>query len=146
MVSIKGCKRQGKGIRFIKPNDNLVQEYLSQADENLTAMELNKGKWKIITAYYACYEALYAILMKLGVKCEIHEYTLKLMESIDSFDQEEVEFITDLKKSRIDAQYYMKEKQFDQEEQVKAFVLKCKDICEHIDIDNTVKKIREEIK
>ncbi|MEA2003961.1 MAG: hypothetical protein U9O53_03295 [archaeon] len=49
----------------------------------------------MITAYYACYNALYSILMKCGIKSEIHDCTIELMDFFD-FEAKDIEFITQL--------------------------------------------------
>ncbi len=140
------CFKQVKGIKFIEPNNNLSQEYIKEADNTLEAMLINKGKWKVITAYYACYNALYAILMKIGIKSEIHDCSLELMNYIDSFDKEDYLFLNSLKRERIDVQYYLKEKEISsqQEEKVKLFILKCKQILKSLDLDKIKEKIKSE--
>lgn len=85
------------------------------------------GKWKVITAYYACYNALYSILMKAGVKSEIHDCTLSLMDFLE-FENHEKDFMMHLKVDRIDAQYYLKDKKLSDDKTVKQFVNKCKQI------------------
>lgn len=75
MASISWCKRQHKGIRLIEPNDNLFQEYIQTAEETLDVLRSIKGKskvWMATTKYYCEYFAFYSMLMKIGVKCEIH--------------------------------------------------------------------------
>jgi len=39
--------------------------------------------WLATTKYYCEYFAIYAVLMKLGIKCEIHECTIKLVEFLE---------------------------------------------------------------
>lgn len=65
--------------------------------------------WKISTAYYTIYFSLYAILMRLGVKCEIHSCTIEFAKRFlkDYFEESEVGFIKDSLKARIDSQYYV---------------------------------------
>ncbi|NOQ56162.1 MAG: hypothetical protein GQ477_05155 [Nanohaloarchaea archaeon] len=88
---------------------------------------MTKGKWKVITAYYACYNASYSILMRCGIKSEIHECTIELMNLFD-FDEHDIDYISKLKQDRIHVQYYLKEIQLDDEDDVKEFILKCKQI------------------
>src|SRR3989344_7062040 len=101
------CCKQKKGIKLIDLKPHLSESYIKEADETLENMFLSKGKWKIITAYYACYNAIYAILMKCGIQCEIHECTIELMK-LFNFASSEIEFMKKLKEDRIQTQYYLK--------------------------------------
>lgn len=142
MNKLEWCCKQKKGISLVEPNVNLSGEYIKEADESLEAMLLNKGRWKIITAYYACYNAIYSILMLVGIKSEIHECSIELMGLISGFDEEDTLFLKKLKDDRIAVQYYLKEKELKNENQIKDFILKCKKILKSIDAD----KIRQKVK
>ena len=107
MVSLNWCKKQIHGVELIESKVHLSESYLEEAHDSFEAFLKNDGKWKIITGYYACYNALYSILMKCGIKSEIHDCSIKLME-LFSFTEAEVEFMGSLKKKRIDVQYYLK--------------------------------------
>lgn len=146
MDKLKWCCEQKKGISIIEPNKNLSEEYIKKADESLEAMLINKKGWKIITAYYACYNALYSILMLAGIKSEIHECSIELMNLIDEFKSEDIHFLKGLKKDRIDVQYYLKDRKLEDEDQAKAFVLKCKQILMSINPDKVRNKIKEAMK
>ena len=97
---IKWCAEQKKGINLIEPKLHLSESYIKEADETLENVFVTKGKWKLITAYYACYSALYALLMKAGIKCEIHDCTFELME-LFGFNTSEIEYLRKLKEDRI---------------------------------------------
>jgi uncharacterized protein (UPF0332 family) len=125
LEKIKWCMCQKKGIELIDLNLNLSKAYIDEADETLENVFLAKGKWKIITSYYACYNALYSILMKCGIKSEIHECTIELMYLYD-FDEQEINFLKNLKEDRIKVQYYLKKIDLKDESKVKKFILKCK--------------------
>lgn len=65
------------------------------------------------TKYYIKYFAVYSILMKVGIKCEIHDCTIAIVELLEeqgivpkntSYELEED------KELRIDNQYYLKNK------------------------------------
>ncbi|MBU1005240.1 MAG: hypothetical protein KJ561_05415 [Nanoarchaeota archaeon] len=145
---LKWCLNKEKGIKVTPPNENLSSEYIKEADETLGIMMSIKGKWKAITAYYACYNALYAILMKAGIKSEIHECSIGLMNLIKEFGREDIILFVFLKKARIDAQYYLKEVVFNKDNEVKKFVNKCKQILllDISYIQEEVKKIQNEEK
>ena len=122
---IKWCLKQGKGIVLIEPKPHLSESYIKEADETLENVFSAKGKWKLIIAYYACYNALYALFMKSGIKCEIHDCTLELMD-LFGFEPSEKDYLQKLKEDRIQVQYYLKEIVIKDEDSVKRFVSKCK--------------------
>ena len=64
------CKKEG--LSLIEPNSDLANGYIKKAEEALESMRMNIIKdWEISTAYYTIYFSLYAVLIKLGLKCEI---------------------------------------------------------------------------
>ncbi len=138
MNKIGWCLKQKKGIEIVEPNDNLCKAYFQDADESLDVMKEAKGKWKPITAYYACYYALYALLMKAGFKCEIHDCTLELM-AFFGFGQEQVDFMKNLKKERTDVQYYRKEPQELNMTKIVGFVADCKNVSSQLNEDQIMK-------
>jgi|TARA_Y100000034_G_scaffold111561_1_gene144728 uncharacterized protein (UPF0332 family) len=144
MDKIDWCLKQKSGIKLIEPNNNLCEEYFKSAEENLDAMLKLTGKWKSITAYYACYEAIYAILQKIGIKCDIHECTLELLNLIENINEELKNFILDLKKERIDIQYYLKEPKKLDEDKVKEFVLSCK-AASSLLTENQINEVRNKL-
>jgi uncharacterized protein (UPF0332 family) len=95
---------------MINSNRNLADAYIIKAEEALESMRINKVRdWKISTAYYALYFSLYAILMRIGVKCGIHSCTLEFARSYlkNYFGDDEIDFLEDSLKARIDTQYYI---------------------------------------
>ena len=72
--SLTWCLKQKRGIRIIEPNPNLTKAYLKKAISALNtmtaALQIKETDWITTTAYYARYFALYALLMKIGVKSE----------------------------------------------------------------------------
>ena len=132
MDKLAWCKQQKNGIELISPNNNLCTAYLADADDSLLAMDKNSGKWKAVTAYYACYNAVYALLMKTGIKCEIHDCTLELMQ-VFAFSKEQRAFLEKLKKERIQVQYYLQAPAPLDTKQVKYFVVDCKKIAAELD-------------
>lgn len=147
MNKIKWCLKQKSGMKIIEPNDNLCEQYIKSSEENLNIMNKISGKWKSITAYYACYECVYALLQKIGIKCEIHDCTLELLNLIGGFDNELKDFITNLKAERIDVQYYLKTPKQIDERKVKEFVMICKSKISSItedEINQIISKIKIE--
>lgn len=137
------CFNQKEGIKIIDIKDHLSKSYMNEADETLIQMLKLEGKWKTITAYYGCYNAFYSILMKCGVKSEIHTCTINLMNFFD-FEVEEKLFMEKLKEDRIQAQYYLKERILNDENKVKDFIHKCKLISIKLN-KNEIEKIRKEL-
>ncbi|MFH1127556.1 MAG: hypothetical protein ABIG84_05215 [archaeon] len=137
------CINQKKGIRLIDLKPHLSESYILEADETLENVFTAKGKWKLITAYYAAYNALYSILMKSGIRCEIHDCTIELM-SLFGFTDKDTEYMRDLKDKRIQAQYYLKNIALDDEQDVKRFILECKLILSSLNSEK-IEKIRSEI-
>lgn len=106
------CSKQKTGIRMEKPNDLLCKSYLKEANDALVSMNANMKaglkKWAIITAYYARYNAIYALLSKTGIKSEIHDCSITLIRYLfpDLFDSKFFEELEISKQQRIDVQYY----------------------------------------
>lgn len=141
---IKWCLKQAKGIKLTELKPHLSKSYMDEADETLENVFSAKGKWRLITAYYACYNAFYALLMKCGIRCEIHDCSLGLMSLFD-FDASEVRYLQKLKADRIQAQYYLRAVELKDESNVKEFILKCKTLLGDLN-SGKIEKIREKIK
>jgi uncharacterized protein (UPF0332 family) len=108
------CLKLKRGIRIIEPNQNLTKAYLKKATSALNTMsatlQINEVDWAATTAYYARYFALYALLMKIGAKSEIHDCTINVAQLLANHGilrQSVVDEITEAKEERIDAQYYV---------------------------------------
>lgn len=136
MDKIKWCLNQKKGIELVEPNDNLREAYLIKADEALETLRTSKIKdWQLTTAYYAIYHSLYSLLMKIGVKCEIHSCTIEFAKRFlkKYFSAEDFEFIDKAFSARIDSQYYVNREVPDENynliiKKTPAFLVKCKNI------------------
>jgi len=112
MVSLNWCCKQKDGINLVDPNDNLAQGYLKMAENSLGTMNREKQynlMFAISACYYSMYYSLYAICMKLGVKCEIHSCTLEFMKKcLDEFYSiENVKAIKNAFDARNTVQYYV---------------------------------------
>lgn len=146
MNKIKWCRNQKSGIRITTPNENMCESYIQKSEDSLKVMNVSPSEdWKIITAYYACYDCLYALLQKTGIKCEIHDCTLALMKFFE-FSKEEIELLSNLKRKRINVQYYNKKENLITENKVKSFILKCKELIHKSDFKEIRKKIILELK
>jgi len=117
MSKISWCKKQTGGIKLQEPNDNLSREYFENAEESLRVLRsINKtgsNMWLATTKYYIEYFAVYSILMKIGIKCEIHDCTIALAKFLEEKKIIEGGIFGMLEKDkelRIDNQYYLKNK------------------------------------
>ena len=73
MDRIGWCLRQNKGIEIVDPSNNLRKAHLIKAEESLEVLRSTKIRdWQLTTAYYAIYPRHLFLLMKTGIKCEIH--------------------------------------------------------------------------
>jgi len=152
MVTIRWCKNRKKGIKLIKPNENLSQEYIKTAEETLDVLKSIKGKskvWLATTKYYCEYFAVYSLLMKIGIKCEIHDCTAaicNLLEDMNIIPDGYTNILERDKQLRIDNQYYLKNRDvyLDYNNLVE-FVLTIKNI--GIKLSNEkIKEIRKRVK
>jgi uncharacterized protein (UPF0332 family) len=133
---LKWCSQKNEGLKLIEPNSNLANAYIKKANEALQSMRLNIIKdWKISTAYYTVYFSLYAILMKIGIKCELHSCTIEFAKRFltDHFEKTELDFLEDSLKARIDSQYYIDRTVSDEQykkmvRNAPEFLVKCKSI------------------
>ena len=129
--------KQSKGIRLVKPSDNLVKAYLEKSRNALKSMEINAQanivEWAVSASYYAKYFAVYALLSKIGVKCEIHDCTITLFEYLfcDSVPREIIKDLRNSKEDRVKTQYYTHEISVDLEQvkkKTKKFVLEIENV------------------
>lgn len=144
------CFKQKRGIRIIEPNQNLMKAYLKKAMSALHTMtatlQIGESEWTATAAYYARYFALYALLMKIGVKSEIHDCTInigQLLANRNILSQKLVDDIAEAKQTRIDTQYYVmtenNQKQIRQNaENARKFVLEIEQITENITAEQII--------
>lgn len=154
MEKIKWCLNIKKGIELVEPNENLSKVYIKKSENALkAAIVLKKIKdWEISSCYYAMYFALYAILMKVGVKCENHSCTIEFMKELlkNHFSEEDVELIKKSMKARIDVQYYTnrniaKDQYEKMVNRAPSFLIKCKEVLLKIK-EEEINSIRTRIK
>jgi uncharacterized protein (UPF0332 family) len=144
---LRWCLKQSKGIRIVKPSENLVRAYSAKSRNALKSMEINANAglddWAVSTSYYAKYLAVYALLAKIGAKCEIHDCTIALFEHLfgNSVPKELIEELKRSKEDRIETQYYTQEINVDLEQLVKKtkkFVLDIELIADGLNSERTM--------
>lgn len=110
MVSIEWCFRQRDGLQLIEPNSNMSDSYLKMAEESINILpSLAQSRlWTAVTSYYIFYYTLYSLMMRIGVKCEIHSCSLEFMRLYlkEFYSVQDFEMISKAFKARIDLQYY----------------------------------------
>ncbi|MBU4308689.1 MAG: hypothetical protein KJ566_02755 [Nanoarchaeota archaeon] len=153
MKKINWCKKQANGIKIKEPNENLSQEYFKNAEESIRVLrsikETKSNMWLATTKYYIEYFAIYSVLMKIGIKCEIHDCTIALVKFLE--DEEIIEkgiskILEKDKELRIENQYYLKNKFVEIDfEKLSDFILSVKNSLETLN-NEKIKKLREKIK
>ncbi|HLD05678.1 MAG TPA: hypothetical protein VJG90_08215 [Candidatus Nanoarchaeia archaeon] len=151
MAKIEWCIRK-KAYELIEPNPNLAEAYFRKAEEALSSIKVNTVKdWQIATAYYTIYFSLYAILMRIGVKCEVHACTLAFVRSFLSeyFSREDCDSFESSLQARADAQYYVDRTVPDEQYQLmlrKApdVLVQCKAVAQHL-TEKKVEELREHV-
>ena len=147
MDKIIWCAQKKEGFILIEPNLDLANAYFTKAEEALESIRVNTVRdWKISTAYYTIYFSIYALLMKIGIKCEIHSCTIEFAKRYlaEYFKETELDFIKDCLKARIDTQYYID--RIVPDEQYKAMIKKAPEflvMCKAILIKLNEKKVNE---
>jgi uncharacterized protein (UPF0332 family) len=148
---IKWCLCQKKGLKVDKPNQNLADEYIKSSEETLSILNDIKDKsnmWLATTKYYSEYFAVYALLQRIGIKCEIHECTIevcKLLEQQNIIPKGYAKILEDDKELRIDNQYYLKNRHVDLKvSELRNFVLTLKNKITTITYDE-IELIKKEI-
>ena len=120
-----------KEVKLIEPNENLAREYIKSAEETLVVI-------------FACY----ALLMRLGIKSEIHDCTieiLKFLEKENIIDKRTAKILEKDKELRIDNQYYLKNREVVVEyEKLRDLILKIKEIINTI-TNKQIEEIRMKI-
>ena len=151
MDKIKWCLKAKNGFELVELNENLTNAYLKKAEDSLKATLALKGikDWEISSSYYAIYFSLYAILMKIGIKCEIHSCSINFMRYFLSkyFKEEEINLVERSQKARIDTQYYsnrnISNKLYEKIiNNASLFFIRCKEVLNNLD-ENSIQEIRK---
>ena len=155
--NILWCLKQKYGIKLEEPNTTLCKVYLKKAKSALNmlsaASEKEEVDWMATTAYYARYFAFYALLQRCGIKSEIHDCTISLMNFLfageNLLDKELYNELQRAKKLRVDLQYYTAEDldieklKYDTNAAIK-FVLKIEEFIGKIN-EKHIERLRERI-
>lgn len=153
MSKINWCKKQKDGIKIQEPNDNLSKEYYENAEESLKVLksikETRSNMWLATTKYYIEYFSVYSILMKIGIKCEIHDCTIALihfLENEEVVEEGTSKMLENDKELRIDNQYYLKNKPVNIDfDELSGFLLSIRKSLDKLDKDR-IEELREKIR
>ncbi|MBN1897105.1 MAG: HEPN domain-containing protein [Candidatus Aenigmarchaeota archaeon] len=156
MNKVKWCLNVKRGVKLIKPNENLSKSYIKKAEDSLISMRANLREgitdWASSAAYYARYHILYALFMKCGIKSEIHECTLEIAKVVFSefIQASRIKQLEKAKIQRINLQYYtdrlVEKNELDQNmETAGDFVMELKGIIESFD-EERIEVIRRKIR
>lgn len=153
MKKISWCKKQKAGIKLQEPNENLSQNYYENAEESMMVLknikETKSNMWLATTKYYIEYFAVYSVLMKIGIKCEIHDCTIslaKFLEDENILEKGVSKLLERDKDLRIDNQYYLKNKPVNINfEKLSSLILSIKKSLNKLD-DKNIEELRKRIK
>jgi uncharacterized protein (UPF0332 family) len=151
MVNLKWCKNQETGIKIIEPNHVLSEDYMKSAEETLVLLkEINhkSNMWEATMKYYCEYFAIYSLLLRIGIKCEIHDCTIKICEALELsgiLPKGTFKILEKDKGLRIENQYYLKNTEVNTNfPELSDFVLKIKNINYSLTFEN-IKEIRKSL-
>ena len=152
MKKINWCKKKKLEIKLIEPNDNLSEEYFENVEESFgvlrAVVETKSNMWIATVKYYIEYFAFYSVLMKLGIKCEIHDCTIilaKFLEGEGIIRKPISELLEGDKELRIDNQYYLKNKEVKIDfDELSNFLILIREILGSLD-DNKINNVRRKI-
>jgi uncharacterized protein (UPF0332 family) len=154
-VNLKWCCSKKEGISLIEPNENLSSGYIQMAENAIGTMNREKSlntQFAISACYYSMYYSIYAVLMKMGIKCEIHACTLEFMKKLLSefYSNEDYKIINKAFDIRQTSQYYV-DRIIAKEDinfifsKAQYFLSKSKDILSKLN-EKDILEIREQIK
>lgn len=99
--------KQGN-LKIGEPSENVSKAYLEKSVSNLEAAKIllknDKLEESVSFTYYSMYNLFLALLYQIGIKSENHSSSIFLLKKIFSFENKE---IIEMKKERIDKQYYI---------------------------------------
>ena len=153
MVSIKWCLENKQGLSLINPNKNMSASYIGMAEESIDALqEISRSNiWTATISYYIFYYSLYSLMLRVGVKCEIHSCSLEFMKEFltEFYDETDMKMISRAFRTRINLQYYagrsIDENAIeDVKKYCKIFFVKTKDILSKIS-ERQIEKIRAKL-
>ena len=109
---IRRCAGQKRGIRLVEPSECLRRAYAGKSHDSMrmlqSSIDQGAADWAYSASYHAMYFSAYAVLMRAGLKCEIHDCVMVLIGRLfgDSIDAGLVGDFKTAKKMWVEAMYY----------------------------------------
>ncbi len=102
--------KKNETLKLVEPSEEISKSYLIKSDKCIKVAELayKAGIYEnaLTEAYYSIYNTVMALFFKCGIKCENHSASVILIKEL--FDLEDLfKIFSELKKDRIDNQYYV---------------------------------------
>ncbi|PIN88811.1 DNA-binding protein [Candidatus Pacearchaeota archaeon CG10_big_fil_rev_8_21_14_0_10_35_13] len=143
-----------KKVQLVEESAEMCESYQQKTDDCLLSAKilLENGLYEnsIINSYYAMYNNVLAFLYKCGIKSENHTGSMIILKEIIN-KPELAESLEDMKRIRIDSQYYTKDNQEEEkkksQESIKEseeFILKMKILMNSIK-NSEIERIRESL-
>lgn len=111
MVSIGWCIRQRRGIRLVQPDAWMADAYMRMSEESLALIGkvASSRLWSATITYYAYHYALYALMLRLGVRSGMHACSIEFMRKhlIPPYTGKDMEMVERAFSARMDLQYYI---------------------------------------
>lgn len=99
-----------KGLKLTIPSTKMAASYLKMAEDTLGSLDKSESCkiWTAAKVYYVFYYALYAVMLSIGVKCEIHACSLEFMKKflVPPYSKKDVVMIRKAFINRNNLQYY----------------------------------------
>ena len=123
------------------------EAYHLKSRNALKSMELNAkagiAEWAVSASYYAKYFAVYALLARIGAKCEIHDCTIALFEHLfgDTVSARLIQELKHSKRDRVEMQYYATVVKADMRQviaQTKNFLLEAEKVLDSLDTQSVL--------
>jgi uncharacterized protein (UPF0332 family) len=97
-------------LDLVDPSNNIHDSYIRKSEDCIKAAELleeNKlYENSISESYYSIYNAITALLRKMGIKCENHEVSISLLETL--FHETSMRDVAlKARETRVNSQYYV---------------------------------------
>ena len=152
MVTIKWCAQHG--LELTQPNENMAESYLHMAEESLQQLKgVEQSKiWSATVTYYIFYYSLYALMLRIGVKSEIHSCSLEFMKQylMQLYNNQDKDMVEKAFSARINLQYYADRPVSDEillvtKHYCPSFYIKTKDLLAELTEDQ-IQMIREKLK
>ncbi len=102
--------KKENSLKLVEPSLEISDSYLSKSEKCIKVAKLayEAGIYEnaISEAYYSIYNSVLSLFFKCGIKCENHSASVILIKEL--FNLEELyPIFSELKKDRIDNQYYI---------------------------------------